>query len=139
MITVLTNGCFDCFHYGHLVYLQKARALGDRLVVGLTMDAYVNKGPGRPVFPFAQRMGIVAALRCVDGVWAVSSGLQAIELVRPDIYVKGKDWADKNIPEEAIMEKMGGKVVYLDTMLYSSTEILEGKLLERIRAARESR
>ena len=92
---MLANGCFDIFHYGHLCHLRAAKLLGDWLTVSITNDAFVNKGPGRPVFPVNERLEIVGALRCVDTVIRVNSALQALEMVKPDIFVKGKDYEGK--------------------------------------------
>ena len=128
-ITVMCNGCFDCFHYGHFVHLKAARALGDRLVIALTDDPFVNKGPGRPLFPWKERMEILAALPFVDAVYQVSSAEHGIRLVRPDIYVKGIEYEDE-LPERAMVERYGGRVVFLDERpRYSSTKIMTGEML----------
>lgn len=136
LITVMANGCFDCFHYGHFIHLKKARSLGDRLVVALTDDPFVNKGPGRPLFPWKERMEILAALPFVDAVYRVSSAEHGINLVRPQIYVKGVEYED-NLPEQALVERFGGRVVFLDEQpRYSSTRIMTGEMLrDRARAA----
>jgi rfaE bifunctional protein nucleotidyltransferase chain/domain len=129
LTTVLANGCFDPFHYGHLVYLQEARKLGDVLVVAVTKDEYVNKGPGRPAFPLEERMAIIKALAIVDKVIPSESGLEAVKEVKPDVYVKGKEYENK-LPEKALVEFYGGRVVFTDTPTYSSTSILNGSHLE---------
>src|ERR1035437_4434721 len=92
MKVVLANGCYDLFHYGHLLHLQAARRMGDRLVVSVTDDANVNK-PDRPVFKDIHRAEIIRSLRCVDQVVIVSGLLDALEKVKPDILVKGKDYS----------------------------------------------
>ncbi len=95
---VLTNGCFDILHPGHIRYLQQARALGDRLVVLVNDDASVKrlKGPERPVNPLAHRMEMLAALECVDWVVSFSQDTpkEDIEYLLPDILVKGGDYKD---------------------------------------------
>lgn len=125
MKTVLCNGCFDVFHYGHLAHLEAARQHGDRLVVALTSDEFVNKGPGRPVFKEEQRAAILRALRCVDDVIlsheAIPYGI--IQAVRPDVYAKGKEYEGK-LPEQKLVEELGGRVVFTDTVVYSSTALL---------------
>lgn len=126
MSVVLATGCFDIFHVGHLYYLQAARALGDRLIVGVTGDEYVNKGPRRPVFNEVQRAEMLAELRCVDDVIVyhelVPMGL--IRILRPDVYVKGREYSGR-LPEQTLVESLCGRVVFTDTPVYSSTKILE--------------
>ena len=126
---MLANGCFDPFHYGHLLYLQEARKLGDVLIVAVTKDEHVNKGPGRPAFPLDERMAIIRALAIVDEVIPSVTGLEAVKQVKPDIYVKGKEYENK-LQEKALVEFYGGRVVFIDTPTYSSTAILNGLHLE---------
>ena len=134
---VLTNGCFDPFHVGHLYYLQAARKLGDVLIVAVTMDEYMNKGEGRPAFPLNERMDILRALAIVDEVIPVQNGIEAVKLVRPDVYVKGIEYENK-LPEQELVEFYGGRVVFTDTPAYSSTSILNGSHLE-VQSARHGR
>jgi D-beta-D-heptose 7-phosphate kinase/D-beta-D-heptose 1-phosphate adenosyltransferase len=129
VVRVLANGCFDPFHYGHLRYLQEARKLGDVLIVAVTADAQVNKGPGRPAFPLEERMAIIRALAIVDEVIAADNGLEAVKQVKPDVYVKGKEYENK-LPEKALVEFYGGRVVFTDSPKYSSTAILTGVHLQ---------
>lgn len=101
MRLVLANGCFDLFHVAHLRHLEEARAMGDLLVVGVTADAAVCKGPGRPVIPQAERLEIVKALRCVSGASLCSTSIEALEYWKPRIFVKGHDYVEKGLlPEE---------------------------------------
>jgi rfaE bifunctional protein nucleotidyltransferase chain/domain len=126
---VLCNGCFDGLHIGHVAHLQAARLLGSTLVVGLTADEFVNKGPGRPIFPWLYRRDMLMALRCVDAVTYCTNALEAIELVKPKIYVKGVEYFGK-LPEAARCVELGIQVVCLDSQpVYSSTALLSGKLL----------
>ena len=136
MAIVLANGVFDCLHIGHVAHLQAARLLGTALVVGLTADEFVNKGPGRPVFPWLYRADMLKALRCVDSVVYCTNAIEAIELVRPKIYVKGAEYAGK-LPEAKLCDELGIQVVCLNTQpVYSSTDILTGRLLnDRTRTA----
>lgn len=134
---MLANGCFDPFHYGHLTYLQEARKLGDVLIVAVTVDEQVNKGPGRPAFPLDERMAILKALAIVDEVIPSDNGLEAVKKVKPDVYVKGREYENK-LPEKALVEFYGGRVVFTDTPTYSSTAILTGLHLE-LQGARRRR
>lgn len=133
---VFTNGCFDLLHVGHVAYLAEARRLGDALVVGLNGDASVRalKGPGRPLVPAEDRAAVLAALRAVDAV-VVFDELTAESLVaaiRPDVYVKGGDWAtsDRRPPEAAVVEGYGGRVVFLPYLPGRSTSGLMARILE---------
>jgi cytidyltransferase-like protein len=107
-----------------VLHLRAAKALGDELIVAVTADAYVNKGPGRPVFNTDIRADMLRELRCVDRVIVVESGPGAVYAVRPDIFVKGKEYESNRIPEETIVRQYGGRVVYLDTPKLSSTALL---------------
>ena len=109
MTVVLANGVFDLLHFGHLMHLQEARTLGDTLIVSVTTDECVNKGPGRPVFKLYQRMAILRALAIVDDVIPASGCEEAIRRVRPSIYVKGIEYKG-NLPEQVLVESFGGRV-----------------------------
>lgn len=131
---VFTNGCFDVLHPGHLSHLNRAKALGDVLVVGLNSDASVRrlKGPDRPVQPLADRAELLAALSCVDHVVAFEGDTPAdvLEVVRPEIYVKGSDHTRESLPETPLVESLGGQVVILPLVADRST----GAVRDRIRA-----
>jgi len=135
---VLAIGCFDGLHIGHLRHLQKARALGDHLMVGLTHDDYVNKGKGRPVFTWTEREAMLSALRCVDGVMLHVDIGNTLRIYVPDIYVKGIEYQD-NLDEQKLAEGLGIEVRFLKTEpVYSSTSLLTGETLNaRIAALRE--
>jgi rfaE bifunctional protein nucleotidyltransferase chain/domain len=112
---VFTNGCFDLLHVGHVRYLQAARALGDFLVLGLNADASVRrlgKGPGRPLTPQAERAEILAALACVDVVviFSQDTPLELIQTLRPDVLVKGGDYAPEGIVGRPEVLSWGGAV-----------------------------
>lgn len=134
---VLAHGCFDLLHLGHIKHLQAAKGLGDRLIVSITPDEFVNKGKGRPVFTLSQRMEVLASLECVDVV-IVSHGTNAIKSIlsiKPDIFVKGQDYADSKdynlVLERECVESIGGKFIILSTEpLFSSTELLDGTYLK---------
>ena len=121
--TVLAHGCFDVLHLGHKRHLEEARGLGDRLVVSITPDHLVNKGPGRPVFPAEKRRALLMELRCVDMVLLADNAEHAIRMVRPHIYCKGREYAG-NLPEEALVREFGGHVVYTDGPVHSSTALV---------------
>ena len=100
MRIVLACGCFDLLHVGHLRHLTEARKMGDRLVVGVTMDRYVGK-PGRPVITENERLEMVDSLRCVSASGLCIDSLDALRVWKPDIFVKGHDYVDKGLlPEE---------------------------------------
>ncbi len=112
---VFTNGVFDLVHRGHVEYLEEARTLGDRLVVGLNSDASVRrlKGPERPIVPERERADVLAALACVDRVVIFDDDTpeRLIHEVRPDVLVKGGDWAVSAIVGREFVESRGGRVV----------------------------
>ena len=111
---VFTNGCFDVLHLGHARYLQKARSLGDALVVGMNTDASVRKlkGPERPVNREKDRAEVLAALACVDFVvfFSEPTPKKLIEAVRPDFLVKGGDWKIRDIAGAPFVTSYGGRV-----------------------------
>jgi D-beta-D-heptose 7-phosphate kinase/D-beta-D-heptose 1-phosphate adenosyltransferase len=111
---VFTNGCFDLLHPGHVRYLAAARALGDRLVVALNDDASVRrlKGAPRPILRVDERSEVLCALAAVDDVvvFAADTPLSVIEALRPDVLVKGADWAEDDIVGAAAVRGWGGRV-----------------------------
>jgi rfaE bifunctional protein nucleotidyltransferase chain/domain len=125
---VLTNGCFDLLHVGHVRYLQAARRLGDFLVVGVNADASVRqlKGPKRPLVPAAERAEIVAALGCVDAVvlFDTATAEPLVAALRPDVYVKGDDYTEATLPEARLVRAYGGTVALLPTVPGASTTAL---------------
>jgi D-glycero-beta-D-manno-heptose 1-phosphate adenylyltransferase len=115
---VLTNGVFDILHRGHVTYLEQARALGTALVVAVNSDSSVRqlgKGPDRPINPHADRAWILAALQSVDLVTIFDEQvpLPVLELVRPDIYVKGGDYDMDTIEEARLVRSWGGTALAL--------------------------
>jgi len=126
---VFTNGCFDLLHIGHVRYLQAARDRGHLLVVAVNSDKSVrtlSKGPERPITPEAQRMEVVAALACVDFVVLFSepTPLQTIEVLQPDVLVKGGDWSVDQIVGRDIVEGRGGQVLSIPLIPGISTSMI---------------
>lgn len=111
---VLTNGCFDVLHRGHVETLREARALGDVLVVALNTDDSVRlrKGPTRPLNALADRVAVLEALRAVDHVVAFDApdAVPVVEALRPHVYVKGADYAGEDLPEARAVARYGGRV-----------------------------
>jgi len=131
---VVTNGCFDLLHLGHIRYLETARRHGDVLLIGLNGDASVRelKGPGRPVNGEQDRASVLAALRVVDAVsiFPERTATRFLSLAQPDIYVKGGDYTLEtlNQDERRAIESVGGRVVIVPFVAGKSTT----GLLEKI-------
>ena len=132
-VVIQAHGTFDLLHLGHVRHLEAARALGDALVVTVTGDAFVNKGPSRPAFLEGLRAEMLAALQCVDWVAINRSpdAVSAIERVRPNVYVKGQDYQDpegditgKIKYERQAVEAYGGHIHFTDDLVFSSTELI---------------
>lgn len=129
---VFTNGHFDLLHVGHLDYLEKARALGDALFLGLNGDESTRrlKGEGRPLVPAVERARLLLALRPVSQVIIFNDDTadQLIRTLTPDIYVKGGDYAHKPLPERSTVEAYGGQVALIDYLPDHSTSNLIAKI-----------
>jgi len=127
---VLTNGCFDLLHVGHVRYLTQARALGSRLIVGLNSDASVRrlKGPTRPVNTQLHRAEVLLALKAVDEVviFDEATADHLLEQLCPDIYVKGGDYTPESLPEWATAQRLGVQVVLIPVEVQiSTTQLLQ--------------
>ena len=125
------HGCFDIVHPGHIAHLQFAKSLGDLLVVTISSDANVNKGVNRPLIPDDLRAASVAALECVDFVYINPhpTAMELLESLRPDVYVKGKEYEKHHDPrfaaERATVMKHGGRVTFTSgEVVYSSTALI---------------
>lgn len=126
MTTVLCVGTFDPFHIGHLHHFVRARAHGDVLVVGVTRDEHVNKGPKRPVFNIVERMDVIRALAIVDDVVAVDGSTDALEKVKPQVFALGREYQDRvKFDDEVWCFRNGCKVVFTDGPVRSSSKLLE--------------
>lgn len=130
---VQCHGTFDLIHPGHIIHLEEAKSLGDILVVTVTDEKHVNKGPGRPCFNDELRARTLAALECVDFVVLIpfTAAVEAIRLVRPDIYCKGTEYEDAcndvtgNIHDDvAEVHAHGGEIRYIGSVVFSSTKLL---------------
>lgn len=134
---VFTNGCFDLLHPGHISLLYQARALGDRLVVGLNTDASIRrlKGSGRPILSEQDRAAMLSALECVDLVvhFDEDTPLNLIKAIRPDILVKGSDYSPEQVVGKEIVESYGGCVKLVDIIKGYSTTGLTQKVLSQSR------
>ena len=129
---VVTNGCFDLLHLGHVTYLESARNFGDALLVGINGDEATRqlKGAGRPVNSESDRAAVLAALASVDGVciFTDQTAVKFLSAAKPDIYVKGGDYTldTLNQDERRAVESAGGKVVIIPFVPgKSTTELLE--------------
>lgn len=133
---VVTNGCFDILHLGHVTYLEAARNLGDALLVGLNSDASVRaiKGPLRPVNPEADRAAVLAALESVSAVcvFGEPTAFRFLERVAPDIYAKGGDYTVDTINQEErrLVERLGGRVEVIGGVPGRSTTGILARILQ---------
>ena len=130
---VMCHGVFDLIHPGHIRHFQAAKREGDVLIVTLTPDEFVGKGPGRPVFNQALRAESLASLACVDfvGVNQWPTAVNTVKMLKPDVYVKGSDYADpeKDLTgrigeEETAVQSVGGRIHFTDEITFSSTNLL---------------
>lgn len=134
---VVTNGCFDLLHLGHVTYLEAARNEGDALLVGVNSDASVKaiKGPSRPVNSETDRAAVLASLASVDGVvvFYEQDAMRLLRTVDPDVYAKGGDYTIDTINQEErrLVESMGGKVVVVGGVPGKSTTGLLKKMGEK--------
>src|SRR6202021_4176289 len=134
-VTVLSHGCFDLLHIGHIRHLQEARALGDRLVVSVTPDEHVAKGMNRPHFTAQERVEALRALDCVDDAFIAEgeTAADSITAVAPAIYVKGVDYANSSDnalqAECALLESLGGKLHITQAAKISASRLLNASRL----------
>jgi rfaE bifunctional protein nucleotidyltransferase chain/domain len=127
------HGCFDLIHPGHIKHFQAAKKMGDILIVTVTPDKYVDKGPGRPAYLQDLRADSIAALECVDYVsinkWPTA--VETIRLLRPDIYVKGQEFekledkTGKLQEEYEVIKEIGAEIRFTHEIVFSSTDLLK--------------
>jgi rfaE bifunctional protein nucleotidyltransferase chain/domain len=127
---ILTNGCFDLLHVGHIRYLRGAKELGGKVVVALNSDdsARALKGEGRPITKEQERAELLAALQDVDAVviFPEKDVTALIREVRPDIHAKGTDYTEASVPEGSLVRELGGRVAIVgDPKDHSSTKLIE--------------
>lgn len=133
------HGVFDLIHPGHIRHFSQAKKYGDILVVTITADKFVNKGPGRPVFKQELRAEVLSSIAFIDYVAVVNSAaaIQAIAKIKPDFYIKGPDYIKRkvnpNIPqklksEEEEVSKWGGKLVFTEDIIFSSSALINENL-----------
>lgn len=132
---VFTNGCFDILHAGHVSYLNRAKALGDILMIGVNSDDSVRriKGATRPINPLEDRIQVLSGLGCVDHLVAFDEDTPCnlIRLVQPDIYVKGGDYTKETLPEAPIVEQFGGVVELLPFLENRSTTLMIQRIYQQ--------
>lgn len=131
---VTTNGTYDLLHVGHLKVFEKAKSLGDVLIVGINSDKSVQgyKGPKRPIVTEKERAKLIAGLASVDYVLVFDEPTPAewLAVVKPHVHVKGGDWKKENMPEWPVVEKYGGKMVRVPVIEGRSTTNIIEKVLE---------
>ena len=132
---VFTNGCFDLLHRGHVRYLEKAKSLGDVLVVGVNSDSSVRKlkGRKRPIRPEGERTEILSGLGCVDYVTIFDEAdpLKLITSLKPNLLVKGGDWTREQIVGREVVERLGGELVIIPFVKGASTSNVIDTILKR--------
>lgn len=132
---VFTNGCFDILHAGHVDYLNKARSMGDAMIVALNSDSSVKriKGELRPIVNQEERAFIISNLKCVDYVtfFDEDTPKEIIDKIIPDILVKGADWKIDNIIGRDVVEQHGGEVKTIEFINFQSTSKIIETVIER--------
>ena len=130
---ILCHGTFDLLHIGHINHFHEAKKLGDKLIVTITADKYVNKGPGRPAFNQVNRLQAISALEAVDyvGIDNNATAEKIIKEIKPNIYCKGPDYKNpKNDLTQEIkneikaVKKIGGKIIYTQSEAFSSSQLI---------------
>lgn len=133
----LAHGTFDLFHYGHLCHLKAASRVCDYLIVSITADLFIKKGPGRPIFNQKQRAEMISAITFVDAVVIVDhpSAVEVLQWLKPEIYIKGSEYRDDNndptgaiINELDVLNKIGSQIVFTDEPVFSSSRIINRQL-----------
>jgi len=131
MIIGLCHGVFDILHFGHVNHFKAARDMCDQLVVSVTADEFVNKGPKRPVFTLEQRMGVLSAITYIDRVIAsrFPTGIQSLTTVKPSLYFKDAEYRGSQHPgfieEATFCETHGIKLIFTEESRSSSTAALQ--------------
>ncbi len=128
----MVHGVFDIIHFGHILYFKEAKSKVDYLIVSVTSDEYVNKGPGKPIFALNKRLEVLKSIKYIDEVVVSKekTAIKNITRIKPDLYIKGKDYKDiksdiskQIIKEKKAVEKYGGKLLFTNSELHSSSSI----------------
>ena len=145
-VIVHCHGCFDLIHPGHIKYFQAAKKMGDILIVTVTPDLFVDKGPDRPVFHQQLRAESIAALECVDFVslnkWKTAE--ETLRLLRPDFYVKGQEFENledktgKIQGEHSVVEEIGAEMRFTHEVVFSSTAMLNEYFIKKKRQSNKT-
>ena len=131
-IVGMIHGVFDIIHYGHILYFKEAKSKVDHLIVSVTSDKFVNKGPGKPFFKIDKRIEVLKSIKYVDEVIVSNykTAVSNLKAIKPDYYIKGKDYKDlkKDVSgqiliEKKTVEKYGGKIIFTKSELHSSSSI----------------
>ena len=131
-IVGMVHGVFDIIHYGHMLYFKEAKSKVDYLIVSVTSDKHVNKGPGKPIFNIKKRVEVLESIKYIDKVVIsdTSTAVKNIENLKPDFYIKGKDYKNLKsdlskqiLTEKNAVEKYGGKILFTNSELHSSSSI----------------
>ena len=134
---VLTNGCFDLVHGGHVSYLESAKDMGDKLVLAVNSDASMSriKGPERPIMPETERIQFLASLRCIDYITIFHDDTAdlLLETIKPDIHAKGTDYRPDNVPEGSTAKRLGFKTAIAGAAKENSSKDIIQIVLERAR------
>jgi len=134
---VFTNGCFDILHFGHVKYLQEAKAKGDYLVVAVNSDSSIKKikAKNRPVIGQSDRLKTIAALASVDFavLFNEDNPLKLIKALKPDVLIKGADWSKEKIAGADFVESYGGKAVTVNLVKGRSTSAIIEKIIRDFR------
>ena len=129
---VMTNGCFDIIHVGHVRYLQKTKSLADVLILALNSDKSIReiKGEGRPINNENDRAEVLSALECVDYIvlFDENSPAELLKTVKPDVYAKGADYTLETLPETNVVQSFGGRIEFIDFVAGKSTSNLIQKI-----------
>ncbi|ACX71925.1 rfaE bifunctional protein [Methanocaldococcus vulcanius M7] len=132
---VFTNGCFDIIHRGHVEYLNKAKKLGDILIVGINSDKSIKKikGNKRPIIPLYSRVYVLDNLKAVDFVvpFDEETPINLIKIIKPDVHVKGGDYREEDLPEAEIVKSYGGEIKIIPLIEGFSTTKIINWILEK--------
>jgi len=130
--TGIIHGVFDVIHVGHINYFKEAKSKVDKLIVSVTSDRYVNKGPGKPIFNLKKRIDVLSSIKYIDKIIESDypTAIQNIRKIKPDLYIKGKDYKnlDKDVGKNLLLEKKevekyGGKILFTNSELHSSSAL----------------